>query len=128
MTVTLSEPAPKDGVQFAVTAGSDGSASAGDVGTITSPVTASQGDTTLEVSIPTVADAIDEDDETFTVTVTALTDGWAAAGDGQNTATVTIIDDDTAAVTVTAPRTRSASMRTQPRPTPSRSPASPPPK
>ena len=101
LTVTLSEAAPKDGVQFAVTAGFGGSASVGDVGTITSPVTASEGDTTLEVSIPTVADAIDEDDETLTVTVTALTDGWAAA-DGQNTATVTIVDDDTAAVTVTA--------------------------
>ena len=101
LTVTLSEAAPKGGVQFAVSAGFGGSASVGDVGTITSPVTASEGDTTVEVSIPTVADAIDEDDETFTVTVTALTDGWAAA-DGQNTATVTIIDDDTAAVTVTA--------------------------
>ena len=89
-------------MQFSVSAGFGGSASVGDVGTITSPVTASEGDTTVEVSIPTVADAIDEDDENFTVTVTALTDGWAAAGDGQNTATVTVVDDDTAAVTVTA--------------------------
>ncbi len=102
LTVTLSEAAPKGGVQFSVSAGFDGSASAGDVGTITSPVTASEGDTTVEVSIPTAGDAIDEADETFTVTVTALTDGWAAADDGQNTATVTVVDDDTAAVTVTA--------------------------
>ena len=102
LTVTLSEAAPADGVQFSVTASFGASASADDVGTITSPVTASQGDTTVDISVPTVADAIDEDDETFTVTVSALSAGWAAAAEGQDTATVTVVDDDTAAVTVTA--------------------------
>ena len=102
LTVTLSEAAPAGGVQFSVTAGFGASASAGDVGAITSPVTASQGATTVEISVPTVADAIDEDDETFTVTVAALSAGWAVAADGQDTATVTVVDDDTAAVTVTA--------------------------
>ncbi len=103
LTITLSEAAPTGGVVFTVTAGyGDGStATAADVGSITSPVTVSEGDTALDVSIPTADDAVDEDDETFTVTVAATTSGWEKEGDSRDTATVTITDDDTAGVTVT---------------------------
>ena len=45
---------------------------------------------------------MDEDDETFTVAVAALGDGWTKAGVGRNTATVTITDDDVSGVTVNA--------------------------
>ncbi|MCY4423853.1 MAG: fibronectin type III domain-containing protein [Acidimicrobiaceae bacterium] len=104
LTVTLSEAAPAGGVQFAVTAGysDDATATSSDVGAIASPVTVPEGDTTVEVLAPTADDALDESDETFTVTVTAVTSGWAPSTDGAGTATVTIVDDDTAGVTVTA--------------------------
>ncbi len=103
LTVTLSEAAPAGGVQFTVTAGYDGgaTATAEDVGSITSPVSVAAGGTSLSIAIPTVGDAVDEEDETFTVTIAATTAGWEKAGDGQDTATVTISDDDSAGVTVT---------------------------
>ena len=104
LTITLSQAAPAEGVEFSVTADHSGgaTATADDVGAVPSPVTVAQGNTTLDVTIPTVADAVDEDDETFTVTVAANTAGWEKAGDGRDTATVTIADDDTAGITVTA--------------------------
>ena len=87
---------------FTVTAGYSGqTATADDVGSITSPVTVAEGETTLDITIPTADDAVDEDDETFTVTIAATTSGWEKEGDGLDTATVTITDDDTAGVTVT---------------------------
>ena len=103
LTITLSEAAPAGGAAFTVTPGYAGgaTATAADVGSITSPVTVSDGDTALDISIPTADDAVDEDDETFTVTVAATTSGWEKEGDGRDTATVTITDDDTAGVTVT---------------------------
>ncbi len=109
LTITLSETAPTGGVAFTVTASYSGqTATAADVGSITSPVTVAEGDTTLDISIPTADDAVDEDDETFTVTVAATTSGWEKEGDGRDTATITITDDDTAGVTVT-PTTLSVS-------------------
>ena len=104
LTVTLSQAAPEGGVEFSVTAGysGDSTAMADDVGSITSPVTVAQGNTTLAITIPTAADAVDEDDETFAVTVAARAAGWEKARDGRDTATVTIEDDDTAGVTVNA--------------------------
>ncbi len=110
LTVTLSEAAPTGGVAFTVTAGYSGgaTATAADVGSITSPVTVAEGETALDVTIPTADDTVDEDDETFTVTVAATTSGWEKAGDGRDTATITITDDDTAGVTVT-PTTLSVS-------------------
>ena len=112
LTITLSEAAPEGadfavgdaangGVRFTVTAGYTGSAGSDDVGTITSPVTVPGGSDTLQIAVPTVDDAVDEADETFTVTIAALTEGWEKAADGQDTATVTIIDDDTAGVAIT---------------------------
>ena len=103
LTITLSEAAPADGVAFTVTPGYDGDATAeaADVGSVTSPVTVPMGDTTLTITIPTVDDAVDEDDETFTLTV-AGGDGWTESGDGRGTVTVTITDDDTSGVTVNA--------------------------
>ena len=104
LTVALSEAAPAGGVEFSVTAGYSGgaTATADDVGAVTSPVTVAQGNTTLDITIPTAADAVDEDDETFTVAVAANTAGWEKAGDGRDTATVTIADDDTAGITAAA--------------------------
>ncbi len=102
LTVTLSEAAPAGGVAFTVTAGYSGqTAEAADVGSITSPVTVGEGETALDISVPIADDAVDEDDETFTVTIAAATAGWEKAGNGRDTATVTITDDDTAGVTVT---------------------------
>ena len=102
LTITLSEAAPADGVAFTVTAGYAGqTAETADVGRITSPVTVAEGNSALDVSIPIADDAVDEDDESFTVTVAASTEGWEKAGDGKDTATITITDDDTAGVTVT---------------------------
>ena len=106
LTITLSEAAPADGVAFTVTPGYDGDATAAadDVGSVTSPVTVPTGDTTLTITIPTVDDAVDEDDETFTVVIAATTAGWVKTGDGGDTAVVTIVDNDTAGITVTAAR------------------------
>ncbi len=101
LTLTLSEAAPAGGVEFSVSAGYSGSAASGDVGSIASPVTVLEGSDTLTIAVPTVDDAVDEDDETFTVTIAAVTQGWDPAGSGQDAATVTILDDDTAGVTIT---------------------------
>ena len=103
LTITLSEAAPTGGAAFTVTAsyGGDSTATSDDVGSITSPVTVAEGETALDITIPTVDDAVDEDDETFTVTISTSAQGWEKEGDGRDTATVTITDDDTAGVTVT---------------------------
>ena len=103
LTLTLAEAAPAGGVEFTVAAdyGQDATATAEDVGAIVSPVTVPEGDATLEIAIPTVDDDVDEDDETFLVTVIAATPGWLAEL-GDDTATVTVEDDDTAGVTVNA--------------------------
>ena len=99
LTVTLSEPAPSGGVEFMVTAGFGSAATTEDVGSIASPVTVPEGSSTLAIAVPTVDDAVDETDETFTIAVVAT--GWEKKEDGQDTATVTIIDDDTAGVSIT---------------------------
>ena len=103
LTITLNEDAPAGGVAFTVTAGYAGgaTATAADVGSITSPVTVTAGNDMLQIAIPTADDAVDEDDETFTVAIAAATAGWEKEGDRKDAATVTITDDDTAGVTVT---------------------------
>ena len=105
LTITLSEAAPEDGVGFTVTPSYNGraTATAEDVGSLTSPVTVTQGNTTLDITIPTASDFVDENDETFTVTIAPNIGGWGKEADGKDTATVTITDDDTAGVTVSAP-------------------------
>jgi len=104
LTISLSKPAPTGGVAFTVTPRYDGdaTASAADVGSVTSTVTVEAGSRNLSFSIPTVNDALEETDETFTVVVAADTIGWRKAGDGKNKATVTVTDDDTPGITVTA--------------------------
>ncbi len=56
LTITLSEDAPADGVRFTVTAAysttGTGNADSSDVGTITSPVTVVNGNSTLDITIP----------------------------------------------------------------------------
>ena len=91
-------------MEFTVATGysGDGAATADDVGSVTSPVTISEGNDTLTIAVPTVDDRIDEEDETFTVTIATGATGWVKEGDGRDTATVAIRDDDTAGVTVTA--------------------------
>ena len=104
LTISLSKPAPTGGVAFTVTPRYDGdaTASAADVGSVTSTVTVEAGSRNLSFSIPTVNDALEETDETFTVVVAADTIGWRKAGDGKDKATVTVTDDDTPGITVTA--------------------------
>ena len=104
LTVTLSEPAPAGGVEITATPGYSGSATASsdDVGSIVSPATVAEGDTTLEIAIPTIDDKVDENDETFTVVIASNTAGWVKLGADLATAMVSITDDDTAGVTVTA--------------------------
>ena len=104
LTITLSENAPTSGVVFRVTPSYSttgmGNADSSDVGTITSPVTVAHGNSTLDITIPTEDDKVDEDNESLTVTIATDALGWSKAGDGLDTATVTIIDDDTSRVTV----------------------------
>ena len=95
LTLTLSREAPEGGVAFTVTAGYDTAGSA-DVGTITSPVIVPGGATSLQIAVPLVDDALDEGEETFTVTVAPVRAGWAVSPTGTATATVTIIDNDDA--------------------------------
>ena len=103
LTITLSEAAPAAGVEFTVAAGyGDGGATAEDVGSVTSPVTVTGGNNSLDIAIPIVDDRIDEDEESFTVVVATDAAGWEPAGEGQDRARVTIADDDTAGVRVTA--------------------------
>lgn len=104
LTLTLSRAAPVGGAQFTVSLGYDGDATAAadDVGDVTSPVTVQTGRHFRIITIPTVDDAVDEDDETFTVTVAAQGDGWTKAGEDRDTATVTIADDDVSGITVNA--------------------------
>ena len=104
LTVTLSENAPTGGVTFSVTPQystmGTGNAVAADVGTVTTPVTVAGGSSTLGITIPIEDDRLDEDNETFSVTIATTVSGWTKAGDGEDTATVTIVDNDTARVTV----------------------------
>ena len=103
LTITLSEAAPASGVEFTVAAGYDGgSATAEDVGSMTSPVTVPSGSSSLDILIPTVDDRIDENEESFTVVIATDAEGWEPAGEGRDTATVTITDDDTAGMRVAA--------------------------
>ncbi len=104
LTVSLDRDAPTGGVEFTVTAAYSttgaGAADAGDVGSLTSPVTVPEGRSSLEFTVATEEDDVDESEETFTVVVTATTDGWTKEGEGKDTATITIGDDDSAGVTV----------------------------
>ena len=100
LTITLSEDAPAVGVSFTVALGFTGSstAEAADVMPIDSPVTVPGGARTLGIAIPLTDDDMDEDEETFTVTISTTAEGWTKEGDGKDTAVVAIEDDDNAGV------------------------------
>ena len=100
LTITLGEDAPAAGVAFTVVAGFSGSstAEAEDVMPIDSPVTVPGGTRTLSIAIPLTDDDIEEDEETFTITIATTAEGWMKQGDGKDTAVVTIDDDDNAGV------------------------------
>ena len=88
-TVTLgSTPMQQVTLQYAT---APGTATAGaDYTAVTGVVTFPPGQTSRTVSIPLLNDALDEDDETFVVNLTAPV--GASVGDGQATGTIT--DDD----------------------------------
>jgi uncharacterized repeat protein (TIGR01451 family) len=89
-TVTLDPPDPANTVtvDFSTSAGSatSGVDFTGQTGTLTF----TPNDTTETITVSTVEDAVDEDDETFTVTLS----GAAGASIGDGTAAGTILDDD----------------------------------
>ena len=104
LTVTLGQAAPAGGITFAVAYDySGGTATRGDLRAAPATVTVKEGDTTAQLRLVTRHDEVVEDDETFTVTITAdataQAAGWTPIS-GQNTATVTITDDDTAEASV----------------------------
>ena len=105
LTISLSEPAPAGGLTFTVQEGysSNVTATAADVGSVVSPVTVAEGQTTLEITIPTVDDDLVEGDETFFVVIAPTTTGWSKtwAGTDRDTATVTITDDDAPSAPIT---------------------------
>lgn len=68
------------------------------VATPASPITFTAGQTTKTISVPVLADSLDEGDETFTFTLTGATDGVL----GVSVASGTITDDDTADLVVSA--------------------------
>ena len=100
--IVLNQNAPAEGVKFTITPNYGATAAATDVGRVHPSVTVAEGKHLATSYIPLVDDAVDEDDETFTVTVAANTDGWTLKDGGSDTLTVTIVDDDTAGVTVSA--------------------------
>ncbi len=96
-TVTLSRAAT-DGVTVDY-ATSDGTATAGtDYAATSGTLTFAAGDTAKTVSVPVLDDAVDEEDETFTLTLSNA----SGATLGNATATGTIVDDDEAPQPLTA--------------------------
>ena len=103
LTITLSEDAPGAGVAFTVAAGFGGSSTAevADVSFFDSRVTVPGGTRTLNIAIPLTDDDMDEDEETFAVTIATSAEGWMRERDGRDTAVVAIADDDHAGVDIT---------------------------
>jgi hypothetical protein len=88
MSITLSAPSGK-GISVTV-ATANGTATAGsDYPPVSGPVGFAPGLTTASLAIPTIGDALDEIDETFTLNLSAPVN--VTIGDGQGTGT---IDDD----------------------------------
>ena len=102
LTVTLGRNAPTGGVHvsFACSAGTvaaftTGTCMSDDVTASTVGFTIPAGQNTRNFPLSTVADALVEGDETFTVTVSTDTTGWNVVS-ASDSVTVTIIDDDAA--------------------------------
>ena len=123
LTVTLSgsddSKAPAGGGKFTITPNygtGSGKAAAADVGTVPQTVTFDSDATTATFSIPIARDRLDENDETFTVTVApgdGFTGTWTPATTGANIATVTITDAETlsfASTTATATEGEAAAL------------------
>ncbi len=97
LTLSLGSPAGAGGVSFTVAADYPvGGATAEDVGRFAAAVTVPEGQRSARVIIPTVDDeAIEEDEERFTVTVAHVGEpAWAVDPAGTDTAVVTIVDND----------------------------------
>ncbi len=97
---TLSAVCPLYDITFLATT-SDGSAlSTADYTSLNAAQTIAKGSTSVAISIATVNDAIDEIDETFSLTLSSPVNATISAG----TATLTIVDDDSPVlISVTAP-------------------------
>ena len=105
LAVSLSEPAPSGGVNFAITADFSGTASEGDAGKVPFTVTVPDGQRSASFAIPILADTATESSEVFTVTVSANATGWAPAPANADTATVSIEDGPTSLPTVSLTNT-----------------------
>ena len=93
LTIDLGENAHDDGLQFIVNYDYSGSAAtADDTGATLSALAVTAGSSEATLSIPIVKDAIDDDGETFIVSITpgASDTDWAVAASGSAAATVTI--------------------------------------
>ena len=87
-------------VSYALTGGT---ADASDVGLTTGKITIPAGQTQATIPAAVVADVVDEDDETFTVTLSAPVNAALGAAATQS-AVATITDDDTASASLTEAR------------------------
>ena len=97
LSLSLGSPAGAGGVSFTVAAGyPDGGATAEDVGQFATAVTVPEGQQSVRIIIPTVDDeAVEEDEERFTVRVTHVGEpAWAVDPEGTAAAAVTIADND----------------------------------
>jgi predicted extracellular nuclease len=92
-TVTLSAPTAIAPVTVEVTTAPGTATAPGDYTETTTTATFAPGSTTATVTVPTVDDALDELDETFTASLGAVT-GPATVADGGGTGTGTIVDND----------------------------------
>ncbi len=119
LTVTLGRAAPSSGITVNVAYDYSGSnaTSADTQGTPPATVTVASGATTATLRIPINNDALVENEETFTATVSpstaAANDGWAVVS-GQSEATITITDDDAAAAKIAFGNNASSESRFEP--------------
>jgi predicted extracellular nuclease len=101
-SVTLSSPAPAGGVSFQATT-TDGTATAGSdyVALSAAPFSIAEGLSSATVTVTVNGDTVDESDETFTVTLSAVT--GATVADGEATGTITNDDAATAELSIANP-------------------------
>ncbi len=92
----LDQPAEAGGLEVTLTAGGDGTATAGADFTLPDDFVITEGDTVRTVEIVIIDDGVDEGDETIVLSA-STTPGFTVTG-----TSLTIVDDDTAGVTVAA--------------------------
>jgi len=101
LTISQSEESPVDtDITYAI---SGGTATEGDDFTaLSGTVTIFAGDTSAEITIPVLEDAIVEGDETIEITLTGIASGLAESDVPANIVAInTILDDDSATLTIT---------------------------